>query len=176
MRFRLRSLLVAVTGAAVIAAASSIATRDLHKRNAAERDLKSIGAYYVGFDEKSRPTWVGFVEPIRSGRISDYRSLRQLDLAGATIDDSTAEHIAGFHQLEAIHLSGARLSDRQLQLIAQIGSLKILRLGGTSITDSSIDAIASINGLLLVDLSNTSVTDDGVARLRNILPDVTIRR
>ena len=160
---------------AVTFAVVAFTSRDNRKRLRIESDLRSMGAYHVGFDENNDPDSVSFVLPVSSPRIANYKSFKHIDLAGANVTDASIRNIAGLQHVMAIHLTDCDVTDSHLAVLANVGSLKILRLNGSDVTDDAIPFISSINDLMSVDLSGTLVTDDGVARLKERCPGIAVR-
>ena len=89
MRVSIRISLVLVALLAIVFSIVAVTTRDYRKRLRIESDLRSMGAYYVAFDENNDPDWVSFVEPVTSSRIARYKSIDSVDLTGADVTDTS---------------------------------------------------------------------------------------
>ncbi|MCB9920531.1 MAG: hypothetical protein H6822_00025 [Planctomycetaceae bacterium] len=175
MRYSIRTALLTIALFAIVFSVAAVTTRDYRNRLRIESDLRSMGAYYVSFDDHSHPDWVAFSTPVSSPQIAKYKTIKSIDFARAHVTDASIQNIARLERIEMIHLTHCDITDSQLDLLAKVGSLGILRLNHTTVTDESIPAIASINDLISVDLSDTLVTDDGVAQLKERCPGITIR-
>ena len=68
-----------------------------------------------------------------------------------------------------------QLADRgvQAEMNAE-GDIVSLRFSGSSYDDSAIAQLAKLRDLSSVDISDTSITPAGAARLRELLPTVTV--
>lgn len=176
LRFTTRTYVLVLTFVAVIMVIALFATRGYRTRQRIETDLRSMGAYFVAFDDTNQPSWVSFAVPVDSPEIAKYKAFEHIDFAGAHVTEASIGNIGGLERVGAIHLTDCDITDSQLALLTKIGSLGILRLNGSRITDEAIPAISAINGLITVDLSGTLVTDEGVALLKKLCPDVVVRR
>ncbi|XZE35660.1 hypothetical protein SH501x_001163 [Pirellulaceae bacterium SH501] len=175
MRFGIPTLLLTVIFVAICITVVARVTRDIRERWHFESDLRSMGAYYVAFNEgDNRPDWVSFAGPLKSPRIAKYRSFKQIDFAGARLTDESVRNIAALDSIEMLHLTNCDITDDQIGLLSQIGHIEILRLNGSPVTDGAIPAICSIPGLKAVDLSGTFVTDNGLAILRDRCPGLSV--
>jgi hypothetical protein len=175
LRFGIRTLLLTVVFVAICIAIIASVTRDFRERWHFEADLRSMGAYYVTFNEgDNKPDWISFAGPLKSPHIAKYRSFKQVDFAGARLTDESVRNIAAIECIEILHLTNCDITDNQIGLLSQIGRVEILRLNGSPVTDAAISAIASIEGLKSVDLSGTLVTENGVATLREQCPGILV--
>ena len=177
MRFSIRTLLLIVVFCTICFAIVASITRDSRERWHYESDLRSMGAYYVGFiDVNNKPDWVSFVGPVKSPQIAKYQSFRHIDFDGAHMTDDSVRNIASIKHFETIHLTNCDITDNQIGLLAKKGCVEMLRLNGSPVTDDAIPAIASIAGLKSVDLSGTLVTEEGIAMLLERCPGILVHR
>lgn len=176
LRFGVRSVLVITAMMAVAFSMLAHSSRDYRKRLRIESDLRSMGAYYVAFDESSNPVWVSLESPVDMSQLAAYKPITNIDVSGSHITDASVRHIAQFESLKVLDLSRSDITDDQMKLLSTIDSLEILLLGGTHLTDASLPAISQIDGLVGVDLSGTDVTDDAVKMLEDWRPEITVRR
>ncbi len=176
LRYRIRTLLIVVAVFAIVIVIVEATTRGYRERLRIEAHLQSMGAYYVSFGSDNHPDWVGFTSPTAIKGIGTYRSIRNIDLAGAFVNDQVIKDIASLERIWCLHMTqGCDVTDDHLRILADTGCIEILRLNDSQITDDAIPAIASINGLKSIDLSNTLVTEDGVTDLKRRSPGLTIR-
>lgn len=175
-RFRLRWLLLVVSLLTMGIGTLAFSTRDFRKRLQIEANLRAMGAYHVGFNDRSDPIWISVKNPSIDSRIVEYGTIETIDLSGARIDDQSLQCIAELERLRMIDLCNSRITDEQLDLLSRSGSLEILRLNGSAITDAAIPSLAAIASLKMVDLSNTQVTKSGLAELAKLRSDITVRQ
>lgn len=150
-------------------------TRDYRKRYWIEAELRSMGAYYVQFNNSNAPSWVSFAAPVGLERLKDYQSFDTLDFAGAKMNDDAIRGLSNLKHVEMLDLGDCGLTDNQLGVLSNIGSISILRLNGAPVTDDAILAVASIRGLKSIDISDTLVTSAGKAELQKRRPEIVIR-
>lgn len=175
MRFRLRTGFAFITVLCVALCVVSETTRAWRNRGRITSELTSLGASYVGFDERGNPTWVSFVERMRSAEIARYKTLQQVDLAHSAVRDEDLCFLIGLPELIAIHLTDTAVTDVGMRHLTSIESLQIIRLENTFVTDAALESMARMPALKAVDVSNTRITSTGIATLKARRPDVTIR-
>ncbi len=176
LRFRIQTVLLLVALLAIFLLVADITTRGYRHRRHVESDLRSMGAYYVAFNENNEPNWVGFVAPNHTDRIAEYKSFEHIDLAGANVTDLTIRHLSKLERIGTLHLTECNVTDTQLGLLSDIGSIWMLRLNGSPISDAAIPAIASLRDLKSLDVSGTLISPDGVAELKRRVPDIVVRQ
>ena len=174
MRFNVRTLLLTLAGLAVLLSVAEFATRGYRERLRIRSDLRSAGAYYVALDDRNQLDYVGFIAPVRDSRISSYRTINHLDLAGAHVTDDSIRHIAALKRIGVLHLTDCDITDAHLALLADSCIVAILRLNDCRVTDDAIPYIASINGLRSVDLTGTLISADGITQLNQRCPGIVI--
>lgn len=174
-RISSRRLLLIVGMLTVSVGILSYSTRDFRKRLLTEVDLRRMGAYHVGFNDRSDPIWISVLEPSVDSRIVEYKTIETIDLSSARLNDPTLRCMARLEQLRMIDLSKSDITDEQLHLLSASRSLEMLRLNGSPLTDAAIPGLAAIENLKMVDLSGTKVTMAGVAKLARLRPDINVR-
>lgn len=174
-RISLRWLLIVVSLLTLSVGTLAYSTRDFRKRLQIEANLRMMGAYHVGFNDRSEPTWISMLNPSFDSQILEYKTIETIDLSDARLNDQSLRCMASFEQLRLIDLSNTDLTNSQLQLLSASRSLEILRLNGCSITDATIPSLAAIARLKMVDLSGTQVTMAGIAKLAELRPDIHVR-
>lgn len=100
--------------------------------------------------------------------ICQVRSLRYLDLNGATVDWNEAHLLANLENLEALNLRESNVSDEDLVPLAALPGLKSLDLGQTNITDKGIANLANCRALENLRIDGTQITDDSMRHLTGL--------
>jgi hypothetical protein len=100
----------------------------------------------------------------------------ELNLQDALLDDSVLADIGKFAELTRLRLSHNELTDRTVAELAGLKKLERLNLySNPGITDASVDVLASLPALKRLDVWNTGVTEKGMARLRELKPDLELQ-
>jgi len=100
----------------------------------------------------------------------------ELNLQDALLDDSVLVDIGKFTELTRLRLSHNELTDRTVAKLAGLKKLERLNLySNPGITDASVDVLASLPDLKRLDVWNTGVTEKGMARLRELRPDLELQ-
>ena len=79
--------------------------------------------------------------------LSRLPNLRDLDLAGAKVDDDVMPHIGKITGLERLKLSYTDVTDAGLTNIACLSKLQVLDLSGTDVADAGLTQIAAFTNL-----------------------------
>jgi uncharacterized membrane protein len=100
----------------------------------------------------------------------------ELNLQDALLDDSVLADIGKFTELTRLRLSHNELTDRTVAELAGLHKLERLNLySNPGITDASIAVLANLPALKRLDVWNTGVTEKGMARLRELKPDLELQ-
>ncbi len=100
----------------------------------------------------------------------------ELNLQDALLDDSVLMDIGKFTELTRLRLSHNELTDLTVAKLAGLRKLERLNLySNPGITDASVDALATLPELKRLDVWNTGVTQKGMARLRELRPDLELQ-
>ena len=100
----------------------------------------------------------------------------ELNLQDALLDDSVLVDIGKFTALTRLRLSHNELTDRTVAKLAGLKKLERLNLySNPGITDTSVEVLASLPELKRLDVWNTGVTEKGMARLRELRPDLELQ-
>jgi uncharacterized membrane protein len=100
----------------------------------------------------------------------------ELNLQDALLDDSVLADIGKFTELTRLRLSHNELTDRTVAALAGMHKLERLNLySNPGVTDASIDVLASLPALKRLDVWNTAITEKGMARLRELKPDLELQ-
>jgi Leucine-rich repeat (LRR) protein len=84
--------------------------------------------------------------------------------------------IGKFTELTRLRLSHNELTDRTVAALAGMHKLERLNLySNPGVTDASIDVLASLPALKRLDVWNTAITEKGMARLRELKPDLELQ-
>ena len=100
----------------------------------------------------------------------------ELNLQDAQLDDSVLADIDKFTELTRLRLSHNELTDRTVAELKGLKKLERLNLyANPGITDASVEVLASLPALKRLDVWNTAITDKGLARLRELRPDLELQ-
>jgi hypothetical protein len=105
-------------------------------------------------------------------KLAASRSLRQIYLMRATMDDERVAHLAKIRTLRAVILSYTPIGDAALPHVASLPQLATLELVSTKITDGGMKALARSRALTDLDLTGTAIGDAGLEALLG-LPKLT---
>jgi Leucine-rich repeat (LRR) protein len=109
------------------------------------------------------------------GVLAAYDRLRRLTLRDVAAQGTALEHLPNPELLVALNLEQSAFSDPQTPLLARFTGLQSLNLSQTHLTDDAVDALAALTWLKTLILTQTDITDEAAQRLRQALPDVSIR-
>jgi uncharacterized membrane protein len=100
----------------------------------------------------------------------------ELNLQDALLEDSVLADIGRFTELTRLRLSHNQLTDRTVAKLAGLRKLERLNLySNPGITDASVEVLASLPELKRLDVWNTGVTEKGMARLRELRPELELQ-
>ncbi len=100
----------------------------------------------------------------------------ELNLQDALLEDSVLADIGKFTELTRLRLSHNQLTDRTVAKLAGLRKLERLNLySNPGITDASVEVLASLPELKRLDVWNTGVTEKGMARLRELRPELELQ-
>ena len=100
----------------------------------------------------------------------------ELNLQDALLEDSVLMDIGKFTELTRLRLSHNELTDRTVARLAGLKKLERLNLySNPGITDASVEVLAGLPELKRLDVWNTGVTEKGMARLRELRPDLELQ-
>ena len=141
-RFRLRTLLSAVTGAAVLFA---LVAREIHL---ARREAQAVAA-------------------LRNARGRVYcRDLVLISWLGHLVGEDDVGPVT------VVSLRARKIGPAELRYVAQLEKLEWLDLIDTPVTDDDLKWLFGLKRLKRVFLIGTAVTDEGERRLRSKLPQL----
>jgi uncharacterized membrane protein len=100
----------------------------------------------------------------------------ELNLQDAGLDDNELANLSHFTELTRLRLSRNDITDRTVASLASMSHLERLNLyANPGITDASVDPLAGLASLRRLDVWRTNITEAGVARLRELRPDLEIQ-
>jgi uncharacterized membrane protein len=100
----------------------------------------------------------------------------ELNLQDALLDDAVLADIGKFGELTRLRLSHNELTDRTVAALAGMHKLERLNLySNPGVTDASIEVLASLPALKRLDVWNTAITEKGMARLRELKPELELQ-
>lgn len=97
-----------------------------------------------------------------------------LNLSYLTLLASSLEAIPG--DVTQLALIDVPLTDTGLPRLLRLTGLTRLNLSGTAISDAGLDLLGTLTKLCWLGVERTAVTDEGVARLKNRLPHLEVKR
>jgi hypothetical protein len=104
-------------------------------------------------------------------------TLEALDLTGnVKVTDTELKTLFRQVPLKRLILADTQVGDAGLSCCEAPRGLEELNLGGTAVTDTNLMALRRHSGLRSLDLRGTKTTAAGIERLREKLPDCTIKR
>jgi uncharacterized membrane protein len=101
----------------------------------------------------------------------------ELNLQDAGVDDALLANIGRFGELTRLRLSRNNVTDRTVSAIAaSMPRLERLNLyANPGVTDASVDVFAGMAALRRLDIWRTSISEEGMARLRDLRPDLELQ-
>lgn len=123
------------------------------------------------------------ITPRSKSRISDHglRYLKGLDklcyltLRNTQVTDQGLQHLKHLTGLQDLSLDGARITDEGLKSLAGMVELMELNLSNTAVTNEGLEQIKLLGSLVTLNLEQTRTTQAGREKLRQALPNCTIR-
>jgi Leucine-rich repeat (LRR) protein len=179
-RFRLRTLLIAITVLAVTFAWCRWEVEQVRKEQAILAWSGKLGAG-IGYPEEipffSKDNWFGarvtFVEFVGSevsdvSPLAELKNLEHLELWGTQVSDLSA--LSGLNELKTLRITGSPVSD--LSPLAELKSLERLDLSGTQVSD--LASLVELKNLKEVCIADTQVNDEQVQKLKQAIPNANI--
>lgn len=108
------------------------------------------------------------------GEASGLPSLRSLSVSEI---DVSPEHVGALRELSGLSellLHRVALNAELIDALASLESLRSLSLAGSNLTDASLERLAALPRLEGLDAERTKVSKAGVARFKELRPDVEI--
>lgn len=108
--------------------------------------------------------------------MKEAHSLRQVSFDHcAKVGDEVVMLLASFTELEELDLTNTAITDAGLVHLKAHPTLKTLWLAGTHATDSSVALFPTMPALQILSCGQTEITPSGLARLRQLMPQLTIQ-
>lgn len=137
----------------------------------------------------------------RLGLLSVLGKLRTVRMDHSAVDSKGIRALASLSQIEIVGLQGHELKDKDLDYIVdnmpqlkevdlwgqdgisegglsrlqQLTRVEVMNLAQTNADDSVVEAISRMKSLRSVDLTGRDVSQEGVKRLREKVPNITVR-
>ncbi|MCL4201000.1 MAG: hypothetical protein KJ000_00795 [Pirellulaceae bacterium] len=109
------------------------------------------------------------------GVLASYDRLRRLTLRDVAARGTALEKLPKPELLVELNMEQSGFTDAQTPLLARFPKLESLNLSQTSVSDESIEALSQLTGLKELVLMQTKISEEGAARLRQALPNVSLR-
>jgi internalin A len=100
--------------------------------------------------------------------LTDWESLRELDLSNCPVGDQGLPHVARFKYLRKLRLRRTDVTAQGLLALRELASLEELDLRTTRIGDEVGPMFAAMRHLEYLDLSHTNVTDEVLSQVAHI--------
>lgn len=107
--------------------------------------------------------------------LAHYDRLRRLTLRDVSATGTALKHLPNPAALVTLNLEQSRFSDDQASLLPRFTGLETLVLSQTDLTDDAIDSLQALTWLNQLILTQTQITEQGIQRLREALPEVSVR-
>jgi uncharacterized protein (TIGR03067 family) len=107
--------------------------------------------------------------------LAKFKELDSVSLVETSVGNGGMTNLAALGGLKRLNLSMTAVDDTGLQALVGLAHLEELDLIGTGVTDASVNTLSKLSRLKDVDLSLTRVTSRGKERLRQALPDCSVR-
>jgi hypothetical protein len=119
--------------------------------------------------ENSRVTGEGCVN------LAAWRSLEELSLIGAPVNNAGLGKISGIRSLRSLVLNYCEgITDEGLACLKALPALEYLQLMHTSITDAGVKHLKEVKSLKDLHVGGTHMTEDGARELRKHLPNLSV--
>ncbi len=93
------------------------------------------------------------------------------------IQQATGQQLASLkaiQSLEHLGIQNTNMTDADFTLLPEINGLTSLRILGAKITDESVEPLARRRGLMSLELWRTGITEAGIARLKQLAPNLNV--
>jgi len=108
--------------------------------------------------------------------LANYNDLQRLTLRDVPSAKGTAlAKLPNPEKLVSLNMSQSGIGDAEVAHLAGMTNLETLSLSETQLTDQAVDALAKLTSLKEMVLTQTSISEEGMNRLRDALPDCSIR-
>lgn len=107
--------------------------------------------------------------------LASFKELDSISLVETSVGNDGMKHLAALGHLKRLNLSMTAVDDTGLQALAGLSHLEELDLIGTGVTDASASTLSKLTGLKEVDLQLTNVTTEGKKRLKQALPECSVK-
>lgn len=181
MRFRLRTLLLVVTAAALALAwvfpqvryeRVVVRTAD-GSRTVVRRQVPAWLRWLVGEHVGVRDAEVALHKPTAHD-LRRLSGVEFLTLDGSTVGDGELGCLLHLDDLKGLYLDETHVTDDGMALIAQLPRLEELALARTHVGDAGLHHLAQARSLKSIDLQGTNVTERGISQLRAALPALDV--
>lgn len=108
--------------------------------------------------------------------IGECQRLNWLDLSQNQVSANQLAALKNCQQLNQLFLTQSPLEPSALKQLGQFPKLVDLDLSGSSVDDKLLMELQSVSSLRTLSLKATRVTDAGIARLKRVLPQLTVTR
>ena len=108
--------------------------------------------------------------------LANYGTLRRLTLRDTPDTKGAAlAKVPNPEKLVSLNMAQSGITDAEVANLERMTSLESLNLSETLLTDQAVDVLAKLTSAKEMILTQTSITEEGITRLRDALPDCSIR-
>jgi hypothetical protein len=178
VQFRLSTMLMLVSVAAVIIAGISMQWRERHRQQEIESRIAALGGEImpgldsirgvIFYDAKDSD-----LKELRND-LESIRGLQSLQISGRQFTDAGLEHVSRLSSLRELYLQNTQVSDAGMRSLGGLQSLRTLDLMQTRVSDNGLSHLETAKSLRRVWLGGSAVTDEGCERLQRRLPDAEV--
>ena len=187
-QFSLRTLLIAVTLAAIACSWLGVKLQQKRREREAATEIENSGGMVI-WSQPAGLDWLRkmlgddlfvHVECVYMGtertdaaleNVKALNQLQELSLGESDVSDAGLENLEGLHQLQVLSLTNTNVTDAGLEHLRGLCNLRELHLeGSVRITDAGMEHLKGLNQLQELWLGcGTRVTDRGVRTLQQAL-------
>ena len=111
-----------------------------------------------------------------AGLLTAADQIGELNLQDAGLEDSALADVGRLAEVTRLRLSHNELTDRAVAALSGMKRLERVNLySNPGITDASVYALVGMKSLRRLDVWNTGMTQAGMARLRELRPDLDVQ-
>lgn len=180
-QFRLRSLFVFLTLAAIVCSWFACKMAEANRQKKAVQTIQDVGGwvrYDYEFDaggvyfEDARPPGPAWLRNLLGLDFFSY--VNEVYLSYPQVTDDDLEHLKELSEVKQLSLHGAAVTDAGLEHLREMFELRRLYLVDTQVSDAGLEYLHELTRLENLCLINTNVSPAGVRRLSQALPNCEI--
>jgi Leucine-rich repeat (LRR) protein len=107
--------------------------------------------------------------------LGNYKNLKRLTIQGTSAKCAALAKLPSPEKLVALNLVQSGITDAEVAALVAFTHLENLNLSQTAITDAAIETLSKLTSLKQLVMTQTHVTEEGAKKLRQAMPNCTIR-